>query len=386
MKRVGMAGILALGLFAFAPSASAFVYWGDYANGRIGRAANDGSGIEPNFITGLGSPAGVAVSATHIYRPDTQNGSIGRANIDGTGVDTNFITGLESPKAVAVNNKSIYWTSALGGLIGRADIDGSEVDPELLTKVPPPCGIALDAGHIYWSSAGFGKTSIGRALLSGGVREDEFVKFVGLGPCGVAVTTTSIYWTDTLEPFPPVAVTNIGRAQVTTGGEVNISIIGDAVVPCGIAAFGSQLFWANLGTDMIGRADIDGPGATGVNQSFIATGGKEICGVAVDSLAPTPAGPPLPAPGQAADTRPPVAKISKGPGKKLGQGIAKFSFSSDEPGSSFRCRLDSRKSARCSSPKTYKRLKAGRHTFKVWATDAAGNQSKPAKRSFRIPA
>src|SRR5262245_9779464 len=57
MRRVWAVGMVVAGLLAFAPPAGAFIYWGDYANGRIGRAANDGSSIEPNFITGLGSPA-----------------------------------------------------------------------------------------------------------------------------------------------------------------------------------------------------------------------------------------------------------------------------------------------------------------------------------------
>ena len=37
------------------------------------------------------------------------------------------------------------------------------------------------------------------------------------------------------------------------------------------------------------------------------------------------------------------------------------------------------------SPKTYRNLKLGKHTFKVRATDPAGNTDPtPAKRSFKI--
>jgi hypothetical protein len=97
--------------------------------------------------------------------------------------------------------------------------------------------------------------------------------------------------------------------------------------------------------------------------------------------------PPTQAPSPIPDTIPPNSKITKGPGKKLGLGIAKFSFKSNEAGSTFRCKLDRRKAAKCKSPKTYKRLKPGRHTFKVWAIDVAGNKDPtPAKRSFRVPA
>jgi hypothetical protein len=56
-------------------------------------------------------------------------------------------------------------------------------------------------------------------------------------------------------------------------------------------------------------------------------------------------------------------------------------------GSTSACKLDARKAARCRSPKRYKHLKPGRHTFKAWAIDAAGNKDPtPAKRKFRVPA
>jgi hypothetical protein len=89
--------------------------------------------------------------------------------------------------------------------------------------------------------------------------------------------------------------------------------------------------------------------------------------------------------GPTPDVTPPQTKIAKGPGAKLAQGKARFSFRSSEKGSSFKCKLDGRKVRRCVSPKRYSGLKPGRHTFKVWAIDAAGNQDPtPAKRRFRV--
>jgi hypothetical protein len=63
----------------------------------------------------------------------------------------------------------------------------------------------------------------------------------------------------------------------------------------------------------------------------------------------------------------------------------KFKFSSSEPGSSFECKLDKKKYKPCKSPKKYKRLKRGKHKFKVRATDAAGNTDpSPAKDKFKV--
>jgi hypothetical protein len=93
-----------------------------------------------------------------------------------------------------------------------------------------------------------------------------------------------------------------------------------------------------------------------------------------------------PAAPNAADTTPPQTKIVRGPGKHLADGKATFRFRSSEAGSRFECRLDKRKRARCRSPRRYRHLRPGRHVFKVWATDAAGNRDPtPAKRRFRVP-
>jgi CSLREA domain-containing protein len=64
---------------------------------------------------------------------------------------------------------------------------------------------------------------------------------------------------------------------------------------------------------------------------------------------------------------------------------AKFTFSSNEPGSTFLCKIDKKAFASCSSPKKYKKLKRGKHKFQVQAKDAAGNlDGSPAVKKFRI--
>lgn len=65
---------------------------------------------------------------------------------------------------------------------------------------------------------------------------------------------------------------------------------------------------------------------------------------------------------------------------------AAFRFRSNEAGGSFRCRLDGRPFTACSSPKTYRQLRPGRHTFEVTALDAAGNRdATPAIAKFQLP-
>jgi len=64
---------------------------------------------------------------------------------------------------------------------------------------------------------------------------------------------------------------------------------------------------------------------------------------------------------------------------------ATIRFTSNEPGNSFRCKLDANPYLPCGSPKTYRNLDEGKHKIKVQASDAAGNVDKsPAVRRFKI--
>jgi hypothetical protein len=64
---------------------------------------------------------------------------------------------------------------------------------------------------------------------------------------------------------------------------------------------------------------------------------------------------------------------------------ASFGFRADEAVAGFRCRLDAGKVTSCRSPKTYSGLAPGRHVFRVYAVDRAGNaDATPAIARFAI--
>jgi Right handed beta helix region len=85
------------------------------------------------------------------------------------------------------------------------------------------------------------------------------------------------------------------------------------------------------------------------------------------------------------DRTAPQTKVLKGPKGKVAKTTVKFKFSSSEKGSTFRCKLDRKPYRVCKSPKTYRKLKLGKHVFKVRAVDRAGNiDPTAAKRKFTI--
>jgi hypothetical protein len=381
IRIAGVLWLAALALGVAAPAAGAYVYWGNDETATIGRAASDGTQVEPSFIKGAGVPNALAVDSGHIYWANYTPDSIGRASISGANVEPEFIKLPYAPTGIAVNESHIYWTGST--FIGRASLNGTGVEPEFIKNVGFSCGLTVDSGHLYWALGSSGTGYVARAALNGSKVEPEYVEMSPVEVlCGVAVNTSNVFWADSGLGFG----NNIGRANLSTGKGVDISFIGAALGPCELAVFGSKLYWPNTGTSTIARANTD---STGVEYEWIHTGAapRTICGIAVDGLAPPPPPPPPPpGGGGGSDTTPPQTKITKGPGKKLAQGKAKFSFTSSEPGSTFTCKLDKKKAARCRSPKTYSGLKPGRQTLSVWATDAAGNKDPtPAKRSFRVP-
>lgn len=80
----------------------------------------------------------------------------------------------------------------------------------------------------------------------------------------------------------------------------------------------------------------------------------------------------------------PDTVILKGPKGKIHRTKVKFKFASNEKGAKFECRLDRKPFKPCKSPKTYKKLKPGKHVFKVRAVKGKKVDPTPAKRKFKV--
>lgn len=82
----------------------------------------------------------------------------------------------------------------------------------------------------------------------------------------------------------------------------------------------------------------------------------------------------------------PETKIGKHPKRKTEKRKARFTFSSDDPGATFECKIDKKQFRPCDSSKREKlKVKVGKHRFRVRAVDPGGNaDATPAKRKWRV--
>jgi hypothetical protein len=204
-------------------------------------------------------------------------------------------------------------------------------------------------------------------------------------------------WGATREPGEPVHAGGLGGASVWyrwTAPETGTALISANSIGPWVrfavytgSGFGSleQLFGGVYSVQMPVVAGttywivVDGEpeGGTGEMGTFLVGASMR--------LAPNPG---VPSSASATSARPDTVAPRTSIGKRKVRskaGSASFSFGADETGSTFRCKLDARKAARCTSPKGYAGLAPGPHTFKVYAVDAAGNADPtPATVRFSI--
>jgi hypothetical protein len=105
----------------------------------------------------------------------------------------------------------------------------------------------------------------------------------------------------------------------------------------------------------------------------------------VQAEAPAEAPAPISAPPAATPASENAAPTTKLKSTKVKKRKVTFASSSNEKGSSFLCKLDKKKFAKCKSPKTYTNLKPGTHKFQVKALDQQGKPDpSPVVKKFKI--
>ena len=174
---------------------------------KIQRLNVDGSGFQPNLITGLQVPRGLAVDPAGgkiywIAQTGKRTGKIQSANLDGS--DVQLVKDLTSvPQGIAIDTKSgkLYITNAWGK-VQRMNREGQNYQPNLITGLESPMGVTVDAvgRKVYWTEQG----SLRRADLNGENIEDVVTS---LGPIANLVLGTAPV--DMGSPAAPTAIVSV---------------------------------------------------------------------------------------------------------------------------------------------------------------------------------
>ncbi len=345
-------------------------------------------------------PAGLATSpdGNHLYAADRDNNDVFAYDIaaDGTLAEVTgspFPAG-DFPESLATspdgkhlyvvnrgsNNVSIYDIAADGVL---TEVTGS---PFLTGNQPTGVAASPDSSHLYvanyvsppstnvsaYDIAADGTLSsiTGSPFASGGVGPDFQ---------SVAITPNQ----------PPVASFTVGAAEAGSPASFDASASTD--LDGTVATYDWDFGDGNILPDggptpthtYASAADYDVIVALidneGCSTRIVYTGQTASCNgsaVAEQTRSVSVANPPsAPAP---------KTKI-KGKPKYAQSKDTRFRFTSSIEGSKFKCKLDKSKYKGCSSPKNYKNLKKGKHTFYVYAISPDGvRDQSPAKVKFKV--
>jgi Bacterial Ig domain len=206
---------------------------------------------------------------------------------------------------------------------------------------------------------------------------DDFTYTISDGNGGSDTATVNVTVTPVNDP--PNAVNNNLTTPEDTPGNVNVltndtDVDGDTLTVTGDTDGDDGSVSCTAGGVCTYTPD---PGFTGDDEFTYTIGdGNGGSDTATVDVTVTPEG----------DDDPPNTRITKGPKRTMKKrDVIRYRFTSNEAGSTFECKMDDGPWQRCSSPKVYRNLKLGKHTFKVRATDPDGNTDpSPAERTFKF--
>lgn len=170
--------------------------WTDSASGTVDMCNTVGAsctGTLTTLVSGLKSPAGVAVDATDVYFSDTGAGVVGKAPLAG-GSSTTLSMGLTRPLGIAIQGETAYFVQYLGGVVNSVPTGGGTTST-LATAQIKPGGLAVDSERVYWVDSSM-TGEVASCPLAGCPAAGPTLLATGDLPYAVALDATRVYWVD----------------------------------------------------------------------------------------------------------------------------------------------------------------------------------------------
>jgi hypothetical protein len=170
--------------------------------GAVGKYnATTGAAISPSFIippsfpgavavlgnTGLNAPVGLAVLGNTLFVVNNGNTVGAYDATTGATFNANFITGLDGPVAIAVKN-ALFVANANNGTIGEYDAStGAVINANFITGLIDPDGLALLGNSLFVTDRVSGTIGKYNATTGAAINASLITGLTGTGPFALAV-------------------------------------------------------------------------------------------------------------------------------------------------------------------------------------------------------
>jgi hypothetical protein len=151
-----------------------------------------GAAINPNFITGLNVPSGLAVKGNTLFVADFGNGTVGEYDAKtGAAINANFITGLTGPSGLALKGNKLFVANIVVATIGTSTVGeydaetGVAINASFITGLSNPQELVLLGNTLFVADSGGGAVGTYDATTGAAINAN-FITGLNF-PFGIAV-------------------------------------------------------------------------------------------------------------------------------------------------------------------------------------------------------
>jgi len=141
-----LAGLFAM-LLGLLSSNAAYgqIFITNFVNGTISEYSFDGSVVNGSLVSGLSSPASLAILGSNLLVANyaTVSDEVGEYTISGDTINASFIIGLSNPQGIAISASNIFVTNDGNNKLGEYTTTGATTDASLITGLNHPSATIL---------------------------------------------------------------------------------------------------------------------------------------------------------------------------------------------------------------------------------------------------